>query len=367
MKNYKLLSMLILGTLLFGSFGCAKDQTVAEYDNAQAAREAQQNLPAVAQWVGPVTSPQSGTVGLLQLNLQNQSTPVTANDNTTAQQTVLGGQAEFTNVPNSQATITSANFTPDSDNSNNGTLAAYITATDATNKSQTLTLTGTINGNTMNGQIEVQGDPSTLMNFVASKGASSTSQNLVITSKKAQFQNELYFSTQSPIVTNNILCQQNDVLPPPCYDVAGKGLVCPAPSPNPSPSAGPAVCERNIQMTIIEKNPVGEVNFFNVVTDQPTVQVDVAYYDAFSGPSAEANNDNLLPGTYLQLPTVTWDLDATSPSLSGSSPSGTGTDRLDCSANGLGWSCTITNLGATVTVQLSPGQLSTQTPAAGNH
>jgi hypothetical protein len=364
MKNYNLLSSLVLGMVLFGSWGCAKDQTVAEYDNEQAAKQAAQNLPAVATWVGPVTDSDNSTVGMLQLNLQNQSAVETANDNTTTQMTVLGGQAQLTNVPNSETQISQGHFNPDDDNSSNGTLTATIMGKDASGNAQTLLLSATISGNTMTGQVQAGAD--TPLNFVASKGASPTSQNLVITSKRAQFENQSFFSTLAPVTVAGSACPifNTDVVDPTC-ETLGKTCILQTPAK--------ATCGSNIEMAIVEDNPDGEVNFFNVFTDQPTVQVDLNYYvpvplnvpvpTASALPSNQTiTTDDLFVQTHLQFTAVTWDRDSKELKGNGTTVSG-GTSRLECSSisssNGQGWSCNINNGGTDFpsNVVFAPGQL----------
>jgi hypothetical protein len=354
MKNYNLLSMLVLGTVLFGSWGCAKDQTVAEYDNEQAAKQAAQNLPAVALWVGPVTASDNSTVGMVQLNLQNQSQIETAADNTTTQMTVLGGQAELTNVPNSDAQIIGGHFAPNGDNSSNGTLSATITAKDANGNAQSLNLTATISGNTMTGQIQAGAD--TPLNFVATKGASPTSQNLVITSKREQFENgNVCAIFGAPLVAVQ------------CEKTGG----CASPSPTPTPSSSTIDCGSNIEMDVVENYNDGSTNFFNVFTEQPTVQVDLNYYVPLAlgtNPSLQLNQtittDDLFIQTHLQFTAVTWDLESNPNRLYGIGTTTSGTSRLDCSATstskGQGWSCNINNGGTSLPpgVVFAPGQLS---------
>jgi hypothetical protein len=364
MKNYKLLSMLGLGLILFGSWGCAKDQTVAEYDSAQAAKQAAQNLPAVALWVGPVTDSNNSTMGMIQLNLENQSQAETAADNTTTQMTVLGGQAELTTLPDADAQVTLGNFIPDSDNSSNGTLTATITAKDANGNAETLTLTGTISGNTMTGQIQVQGE-ATQMSFVATKGASASSQNLVISSNRMQFENQPNFSTLTPVSMSGNVCGIFNT--PPSGQVCEEvGQTCSTPSPAPSTTS---TCGSNIEMAIIENSPNDEVNFYNAFTDTPTVQVDLNYYVPLaigSNISLQTGQtitaDDLFIQTHLQFTAVT--LDLVSHTLSGTGTTATGgTSRLDCSSTstskGQGWSCNINNSGTSLPpgVVFAPGQL----------
>jgi hypothetical protein len=272
---------------------------------------------------------------------------------------VLGGQAELTNVPNSDAQLSQGHFAPDGDNSNNGTLTANITAKDANGNPQTLLLTATISGNTMTGQIQAGAD--TPLNFVATKGASPTSQNLVITSKRAQFENQSYFSTLAPVTAGGDICSVfNTPAPDQTCETVGKTCTLPV--------SAASTCGSNIEMAIIEDNPDGEVNFFNVFTDQPTVQLDLNYYVPLAigtnpslGVTQTLSTDDLFVQTHLQFTAVTWDLDSNK--LSGTGTTTAGTNRLECStistSKGQGWSCNINNGGTDLptNVVFAPGQL----------
>jgi hypothetical protein len=159
---------------------------------ANATTSAQQapapNLPVIGDWKGPLNAADGSSAGTIEIELQNQMIPVTAADGTVSQATVLAGMVQLSNIPNSQAAITSAAFNP-ADNS----ITASIAAQDANQNNETLILSGKISDSTFTGQIQAAGN-STVTTFVASMGASTGTQT--VTSKRMQFLNPTYFSTR---------------------------------------------------------------------------------------------------------------------------------------------------------------------------
>jgi hypothetical protein len=345
MKNKNFISMLLIG---FALVGCAKDQTVDQYDQQQAELDAEKNQPAVGDWYGTVTDPNNAVVGTIHVQLENLSSATNTSDNSTTQTSTLGGSVELTTIPTSQVQITQASY-----DSNSSTIAATITA-----GTTSLNLSGTISGNTLTGTVRVQGE-STASNFIAFRGTNSTAQNLVISSDRGKTGN-LNFAQSTPKATPGLcelLNKSQAPFPPPATLGNKNGR-------KPTPPTAPSGLDCNVilQMTIQQVTPNPATNFLNAFSDDRTVMLNILYYFVGQTGNIGSQTEQGTPLSSVQFNSVNWD--SVSGDLDSVNVSGINFNTIDCKpktfAAGQGWNCAITQQGYPFSADFAPGNIVTQ-------
>ena len=162
---------------IFLLFGCAKDKTADEARQQKVDRQLSVYKSVSAIYRGTLINQNDGTsMGAIEIDIAPQNITIKSSDNTsTAAQVILQGKVTITNDSQSAAVIQTASYFS-SDYSTNGSFSGNISipiaASGSTPASTALmVISGSINGNSFNGQISLQNQVGIVARFNTVKNA----------------------------------------------------------------------------------------------------------------------------------------------------------------------------------------------------